>query len=62
MKRSVGRVKGVRSIDFDLNTGEGKVWFASGASVQPALLWRAIKVAGFTPVQVETAGKTYSGP
>lgn len=62
MKRSVERVKGVKTIVFDLQKGQAKLWYDADASVEPASVWKAVKKAGFTPVEFVSAGKTYRGP
>ncbi len=62
MQRSVERVNGVKKVEIDLNTGRGMVTFEPGNTVAPAVLWKAIKESGFTPVRVEMKGKVYEGP
>lgn len=62
MKRSVERVPGIKTIVFDLQKGQAKLWYRSGASVEPASVWKSVKKAGFTPVEFVSAGKTYRGP
>ena len=52
----------VKHISFDLQTGEGKIWFTSpDKKVEAGRLWKAIKDAGFTPVSVRVGDVEYKG-
>ncbi len=54
MKRSVERVKGVKSVSVDLTTGRANVVFEAGANPRPEKLWDAVVRSGFTPDRIET--------
>ena len=62
MKRSVGRISGVKKTSFDLSTGKGKIWFEDGAVIESAAVWQAIIKSGFSPVRVEHQNQVYTGP
>ena len=62
MRRSVERVDGIRKLEFDLNSGRGTVFFNSGKKVSHEALWKAIEKSGFTPVEIESRGRSYKGP
>ncbi len=53
----------VKHISFNLETGEGKIWFTSpDAKVDAKRIWKAIKDSGFTPVWVRIGDTEYNGP
>ena len=49
-------------VSIDLNSGQAKVWYESGKSARPAMLWDAIKASGFTPIRIELGDQVYKGP
>ncbi len=49
-------------MSFKLETGIASVMFKPGGKPDFALLWRAIKDSGFTPVKIESNGEVYKGP
>ena len=49
-------------MSFKLETGIAGVLFEPGGKPDFALLWRAIKESGFTPVKIESNGEVYKGP
>ena len=49
-------------MSFKLETGIASVMFKPGGKPELALLWRAIKESGFTPLKIESNGKVYKGP
>lgn len=61
MRRSVERVKGVTATSFDLTTGTLSVTFESPEGVEPQTLWKAVREGGFTPVEVKTGGRSFTG-
>lgn len=62
LQRSVERVKGVVSFQFDLDNGRAAVGFEKASPVERSLLWQAVIDAGFTPDRIESKGEVYSGP
>lgn len=62
IKRSVERVEHVQAVSFKLKTGIASVAFKPSGKPDLALLWRAIKESGFTPVKIESNGEVYQGP
>lgn len=62
IKRSVERVKHVRSVGFALKTGIASVRFESGKKAVMEALWKSIIESGFTPVKIESNGEVYKGP
>ena len=49
-------------MSFKLKTGIAGVVFKPSGKPDFALLWRAIKESGFTPVKIESNGEVYKGP
>ncbi len=49
-------------MSFKLETGIASVMFKPSGKPDFALLWRAIKESGFTPVKIESNGEVYKGP
>ena len=49
-------------MSFKLKTGVASVMYGSAGQPDFALLWRAIKESGFTPVKIEANGEVYKGP
>ncbi len=49
-------------MSFKLKTGIASVAFKPSGKPDFALLWRAIKESGFTPVKIESNDEVYKGP
>ena len=49
-------------VEFDLTGGQARVWAAEGTILEGALLWEAVKKAGFTPVKIRSDSGVYRGP
>ena len=62
LQRSVERVKGVVSFQFDLDKGRAAVRFEKASPVELSLLWQAVIDGGFTPARIESGGDVYTGP
>lgn len=62
LQRSVERVKGVVSFQFDLDNGRAAVRFEEASPVELSLLWQAVIDSGFTPERIEFSGDVYNGP
>lgn len=60
--RSVERIKGVKTVSFDINKGLGRLTFRPGKSVDAEDIWKALQKSGFTPVKIEVRGEVYAGP
>ncbi len=61
LQRSVERVKGVVSFQFDLGSGRAAVRFEEASPVELSLLWQAVIDSGFTPERIESGGEIYAG-
>ncbi len=62
LQRSVERVKGVASFQFELDSGRAAVRFEKASPVRLSRLWQAVIDSGFTPDRIESAGEVYTGP
>ena len=61
IKRSVERLKQVKSVSFALKTGIASVEFEPGKKPTLEGLWTSILESGFTPVKIEANGEVYKG-
>ena len=62
LQRSVERVKGVVSFQFELDSGRAAVRFATDSAVALSRLWQAVIDSGYTPDRIESGGEIYTGP
>lgn len=61
VESTVAKLKGVKKIETDLNTGLARIWYEADGKPGLSDIWAAIKKSGFTPSKIIAGEQTYEG-